>query len=93
MEFPGNFPQIFTHEYLYYYLRIYIYHIYIYARICSYVRIYIYHIYIYARIHGRTVLAFNIGLLGLLEISITFIWKYVILKFTEWMSWINKINE
>ena len=51
---------------------VYIY-IFICVSICVQV-IYIY-IYIYARIHGRTVLAFNIGLLGLLEISITFIWK------------------
>ena len=51
--------------------------VHIYFYMCMYMcadYTYIY-IYIYARIHGRTVLAFNIGLLGLLEISITFIWK------------------
>ena len=47
----------------------------IYFYMCMYMCAGYIYIYIYARIHGRTVLAFNIGLLGLLEISITFIWK------------------
>ena len=46
-----------------------------YIFICVSICVQVIYIYIYARIHGRTVLAFNIGLLGLLEISITFIWK------------------